>query len=202
LITSHAGLASQSSRQSSFILSSDSNLMQLNTRIVLSRRGSTPCTIVSRSSLVLSGFVVESAYQEDDRAGITGPPLQRFRSVFIMRHGSRPVHRHYRHHVTDLPLSGRIVQLVVICPTLPLRRCSMRASDLYRAPSPTTYWPPCTGAETRFASGQTNRCRISGAAPNCVRGNIAGRMAEGERTVVARQGRQSEPSGFKMAGAL
>jgi hypothetical protein len=176
--------------------------MQFNTRIVLSRRGSTPCTIVSRFSLVLSGFVVESAYQEDDRAGITGPPLQRFRSVFIVRHGSRPVHRHHRHHVTDLPLSGRIVRLVVIARrfrcdavrcvrqifTEPLRR---RRIGLH-----------VRARKNRFGSGQTDRCRISGAAPNYVRGNIAGRMAEGERTVVARQGRQSEPSGFKMAGAL
>jgi transposase len=67
-----------------------------------------------RSNLVPAEFVVESAFFEAEKA------------VFIVRRTSgfglcpscgtvsRRVHSHYRRRVTDLPLSGRVVQLVVI----------------------------------------------------------------------------------------
>jgi transposase len=67
-----------------------------------------------RSSLVPRGFVVESAYYEDDKAviGVRAPG-----SVGVCPSCgtvSRRVHSRYRRRVTDLPLSGRIVQLLVI----------------------------------------------------------------------------------------
>ena len=68
----------------------------------------------SRSSLVPSGFVIESAYQDGDRAIITVRPSRGFGLCPSCGTVSRRVHSHYRRRVTDLPLSGRIVQLVVI----------------------------------------------------------------------------------------
>ena len=67
-----------------------------------------------RSSLVPRGFVVESAYYEGDKAVIT---VRASGSVGLCPSCgtvSRRVHSRYRRHVTDLPLSGRIVQLLVI----------------------------------------------------------------------------------------
>ena len=93
----------------------------------------------SRSSLTPSGFVVESAYQDGDRAIITVRFCRGFGSCPSCGTVSRRVHSHYRRQVTDLPLSGRIVQPVVIararghCPALPPRHRSVRTSDLYRA---------------------------------------------------------------------
>ena len=68
----------------------------------------------SRSSLTPSGFVVESAYHDGDRAIITVRPSRGFGLCPSCGTVSRRVHSHYRRRVTDLPLSGRIVQLVVI----------------------------------------------------------------------------------------
>ena len=68
----------------------------------------------SRSSLVPSGFVVESAYHDGDRAIITVRPSTGFGLCPSCGTVSRRVHSRYRRRVTDLPLSGRIVQLVVI----------------------------------------------------------------------------------------
>jgi len=68
----------------------------------------------SRSSLVPSGFVVESAYHDGDRAIITVRLSRGFGLCPSCGTVSRRVHSHYRRRVTDLPLSGRIVQLVVI----------------------------------------------------------------------------------------
>jgi zinc-finger of transposase IS204/IS1001/IS1096/IS1165 len=69
---------------------------------------------LSRSSLVPSGFVVESAYHDGDRAIITVRPSRGFGQCPSCGTVSRRVHSHYRRRVTDLPLSGRIVQLMVI----------------------------------------------------------------------------------------
>ena len=87
----------------------------------------------SRSSLVPSGFVVESAYQDGDRAIITVRFCRGFGSCPSCGTVSRRVHSHYRRQVTDLPLSGRIVQPLVIARRFPLRHRSVRTSDLYRA---------------------------------------------------------------------
>ena len=67
-----------------------------------------------RSNLVPSGFVVESAYFERDKAVIA---VRASGSVGLCPSCgtvSRRVHSRYRRRVTDLPLSGRIVQLLVI----------------------------------------------------------------------------------------
>ena len=66
------------------------------------------------SSLVPRGFVVESANYEGDKAVIA---VRASRSVGVCPSCgtvSRRVHSHYRRLVTDLPLSGRIVQLLVV----------------------------------------------------------------------------------------
>src|SRR6202453_3347141 len=67
-----------------------------------------------RSSLVPSGFVVESAYYQGNKAIIA---VRASGSVGLCPSCgtvSRRVHSRYRRRVTDLPLSGRIVQLLVI----------------------------------------------------------------------------------------
>lgn len=69
---------------------------------------------LQRSNLVPSGFVVESTYFEGDKVVIA---VRTSRSVgFCPACGtvSRRVHSRYRRRVTDLPLSGRIVQLLII----------------------------------------------------------------------------------------
>src|SRR5271169_2385422 len=66
------------------------------------------------SSLVPSGFVVESAYYQGNKAIIA---VRASGSVGLCPSCgtvSRRVHSRYRRRVTDLPLSGRIVQLLVI----------------------------------------------------------------------------------------
>ena len=69
---------------------------------------------LQRSNLVPRGFVVESAYFEGDKAVIA---VRASGSVGLCPSCgtvSRRVHSRYRRRVTDLPLSGRIVQLLVI----------------------------------------------------------------------------------------
>src|ERR1700678_1282313 len=69
---------------------------------------------LQRSSLVPSGFVVESAYYQGNKAIIA---VRASGSVGLCPSCgtvSRRVHSRYRRRVTDLPLSGRIVQLLVI----------------------------------------------------------------------------------------
>jgi transposase len=67
-----------------------------------------------RSSLVPSGFVVESAFCEADKTIITVRPVRNFSVCPSCGTVSRRVHSHYPRRVTDLPLSGRTVQLIVI----------------------------------------------------------------------------------------
>ncbi len=67
-----------------------------------------------RSRLVPSGFVVESAFCNADKTTITVRPSGCFGLCPSCGTVSRRVHSHYRRRVTDLPLSGRSVQLVVI----------------------------------------------------------------------------------------
>jgi transposase len=70
--------------------------------------------VLHRSSLVPSGFVVECAYYEGDKAVIA---VRASGSVGVCPSCgtvSRRVHSRYRRRVTDLPLSGRIVQLLVL----------------------------------------------------------------------------------------
>jgi hypothetical protein len=70
--------------------------------------------VLYRSSLVPHGFVVESAYYEGDRAVIA---VRASGSVGLCPSCgtvSRRVHSRYRRRVTDLPLSGRIVELLMI----------------------------------------------------------------------------------------
>ncbi|MGX0966084.1 hypothetical protein AB7M63_006533 [Bradyrhizobium japonicum] len=67
-----------------------------------------------RSSLVPRGFVVESAYYEGDKAIVVVRASGSVGLCPSCGKVSRRVHSHYRRRVTDLPLSGRIVQLLVI----------------------------------------------------------------------------------------
>ena len=67
-----------------------------------------------RSSLVPRGFVVESAYYEADKAVIVVRAAGNVGLCPSCGTVSRRVHSRYRRRVTDLPLSGRIVQLLVI----------------------------------------------------------------------------------------
>jgi transposase len=67
-----------------------------------------------RSSLVPRGFVVESAYYEGDMAVIEIRASGSVGLCPLCGTVSRRVHSRYRRRVTDLPLSGRIVQLLVI----------------------------------------------------------------------------------------
>ena len=67
-----------------------------------------------RSSLVPRGLVVETAYYEGDKAIVL---VRASGSVGLCPScvtASRRVHSRYRRRVTVLPLSGRIVQLLVI----------------------------------------------------------------------------------------
>ena len=66
-----------------------------------------------RSSLVPRGFVVESVCCEGNRTVITVRASGRTGSCPSCGTVSRRVHSRYRRRVTDLPLSGRIVQLLV-----------------------------------------------------------------------------------------
>ena len=69
---------------------------------------------LQRSSLVPRGFVVESACYEGDKAVIT---VRSSGSVGLCPSCgtvSRRIHSRYRRRVTDLPLSGRVVELLVI----------------------------------------------------------------------------------------
>ena len=66
-----------------------------------------------RSSLVPPGLVVESAYYEGDRAIIAVKAPGSVGLCPSCGTVSRRVHSLYRRRVTDLPLSGRIVQLVL-----------------------------------------------------------------------------------------
>jgi transposase len=67
-----------------------------------------------RAGLVPAGFVVESAFCRVDRTVITVRPSRSFGLCPSCGTISRRVHSYYRRCVTDLPLSGHIVQLVVI----------------------------------------------------------------------------------------
>ena len=69
---------------------------------------------LQRSSLVPRGFVVESAYYQGDKTMIAVRASGRVGLCPSCGTVSRRVHSRYRRRVTDLPLSGRIVQLQVI----------------------------------------------------------------------------------------
>ena len=70
--------------------------------------------VLQRSSLVPRGFVVESAYCEGDKAVIAVRASGSVGRCPSCGKVSRRIHSHYRRRVTDLPLSGRVVQLIVI----------------------------------------------------------------------------------------
>jgi transposase len=67
-----------------------------------------------RSSLVPSGFVVESAFCDVDKTVITVRPVRNFSVCPSCGTVSRRVHSRYQRRVTDLPISGRAAQLIVI----------------------------------------------------------------------------------------
>jgi transposase len=66
-----------------------------------------------RTSLVPSGFVVESAFCDANMTVITVRSSRNFGLCPCCGTVSRRVHSYYRRCAADLPLSGRIVQLVV-----------------------------------------------------------------------------------------
>ena len=67
-----------------------------------------------RSSLVPRGFVVECACYEGDKAAISVRASGSVGLCPSCGRVSRRIHSRYRRRVTDLPLSGRIVELLVI----------------------------------------------------------------------------------------
>jgi transposase len=67
-----------------------------------------------RSSLVPSGFVVESAFCDVDKTVITVRSVQDFSACPSCGTVSRRIHSRYERRATDLPMSGRAVQLIVI----------------------------------------------------------------------------------------
>src|SRR5690348_17189158 len=67
-----------------------------------------------RSSRVPRGLVVESACYEGDKAVIAVRASGSVGQCPSCGAASRRVHSRYRRRVTDLPLSGRVVQLLVI----------------------------------------------------------------------------------------
>jgi transposase len=67
-----------------------------------------------RSSLVLRGFVVESAYYERDKAVIAVRASGSLGLCPSCGTVSRRVHSPCRRRVTDLPLAGRIVEVRMV----------------------------------------------------------------------------------------
>jgi len=67
-----------------------------------------------RSSFVPSGFVVESAFCDVEKTVITVRPSRNFSLCPSCGTVSRRVHSRYQRRVTDLPISGRVAQLIVI----------------------------------------------------------------------------------------
>ena len=101
--------------RSAFKWGSDSILMQFGIRVALPLGEIRAMQqALRRSSLVPTGFVVESAFCQADSTVIRVRSLTSFGLCPSCGTVSRRVHSHYRRRVTDLPLSGRIVQLVVI----------------------------------------------------------------------------------------
>jgi hypothetical protein len=56
------------------------------------------------------------------------------------------VHSHYRRHVTDLPLSGRIVQLVVVIARRFRCDAVLCGCQIFAEPFADDVLAPCTGA--------------------------------------------------------
>ena len=92
-----------------------------------------------RSSLVPRGFVVESACYEGDKAVITVRASGSVGRCPSCGASSRRVHSSYRRRVTDLPLSGRVVKLLVIARRF---RCDavLCGRQISLSVSPTGYW--------------------------------------------------------------
>ena len=67
-----------------------------------------------RSSPVPRAFVVESVYYEGDKAAIVVRASRNVGPCPSFGTISGRIHSRHRRRVTDLPLSGRIVQLLVI----------------------------------------------------------------------------------------
>src|SRR5215471_19004012 len=112
-----------------------------------------------RSSLVPHGFVVESAYYEGDRAVIAVRASGSVGPCPSCGTVSRRVHSRYRRRVTDLPLSGRIVQLLVIAGSALGGR--PRPTD-----RPTDRGRPSTSGGSAYRSSGRGRRRASEASPD------------------------------------
>jgi transposase len=88
--------------------------MQFEIRLARSGGISAMQQALRRASLVPTGFVVESAFCEADKIAIAVRAVRGFGLCPLCGTVSRRVHSRYRRRVTDLPSSGRSVQLVVI----------------------------------------------------------------------------------------
>jgi transposase len=88
--------------------------MQFEIRLARSGGISAMQQALRRASLVPTGFVVESAFCEADKIAIAVYAVRGFGLCPLCGTVSRRVHSRYRRRVTDLPSSGRSVQLVVI----------------------------------------------------------------------------------------
>jgi hypothetical protein len=103
-----------------------------------------------RSSLVPRGFVVESACYEGDKAVVTVRASGSVGLCPSCRTVSRRIHSRYRRRVTDLPLSGRVVELLVIarrfrCDAVLCGRKIPSAGRFFRSPSTITPNTDCDG---------------------------------------------------------
>jgi transposase len=113
--TSACQTASKFAPRSASNFGSDSILMQFGIRVAVPLgENNAMQQALRRASLVPAGFVVESAFYEKDKAVITVHPSTGVSLCPSCGTVSRRLHSRYRRCVADLPLSGRIVQLVVI----------------------------------------------------------------------------------------
>ena len=66
------------------------------------------------TALIPAGFIVEEVIKETERWVARVRGTARFSNCPGCGHPSNRVHSHYRRHPSDLPSSGRLVQLEVI----------------------------------------------------------------------------------------
>ena len=123
-----------------------------------------------RSSLVPTGFVVESGFCEADRTIITVRSSRGFGLCPSCGAASRRVHSHYQRRVTDLPLLGRIVQLMVIAAASAATPSCAGGKSSPNA-SLTVFWLPRRDART-FNEGLENATNTVGFIPGCGNGRL------------------------------
>ncbi len=90
------------------------------------------------SSLIPSGFVVDSEVHIDDEIVLTVRAEAIFAPCPICAAPSRRIHSRYIRHVSDLPASGRLVRLHIVT-----RRFAARHHSVQDGYSPSASTRPC-----------------------------------------------------------